>query len=132
MAAYWLKPNLMGPAGSRLTLGSCHILRSSLYLGPSSPRLGPSFLDLKGVRPVLKTTLIAAAVAVTAPTHAQQSQRGVTVITPYSVHVYSADPATPGRLLDDENLQRQNEREQRARVMRQMEREREVERQEAD
>jgi hypothetical protein len=81
---------------------------------------------------VLKCTLIAAAVAVTMPAHAQQSQRGVTIITPYSVHMYSADPATPGQLLDDENLQRQNEREQRARIMRQMEREREVERQEAD
>lgn len=58
---------------------------------------------------LLKTTLIA--VAMTVPAHAQRSQRGITIITPYSVHVYSADPATPGRLLDDENLQRQNERQ---------------------
>ena len=81
---------------------------------------------------LLKTTLIAAAVAMTVPAYAQQSQQGVTIITPYSVHVYSADPATPGRLLDDENLQRQNEREQRERIMRQMEQDREAERQEAD
>ncbi|RXT54394.1 hypothetical protein [Bradyrhizobium betae] len=81
---------------------------------------------------LLKTTLIAVAVAMTVPAHAQQSQRGITIITPYSVHVYSADPATPGRLLDDENLQRQNERQQRERIMRQMELDREAERQEAD
>jgi hypothetical protein len=68
----------------------------------------------------------------TVPAHAQQSQRGITIIAPYSVHVYSADPATPGRLLDDENLQRQNERQQRERIMRQMELDREAERQEAD
>ena len=83
---------------------------------------------------LLKSTLIAAAVAMTVPAYAQQSlpQRGITIITPYSAHVYSADPATPGRLLDDENLQRQNEREQRERIMRQMEQDREAERQEAD
>ena len=83
---------------------------------------------------LLKSTLIAAAVAMTVPAYAQQSlpQRGITIITPYSEHVYSADPAAPGRLLDDENLQRQNEREQRERIMRQMEQDREAERQEAD
>ena len=83
---------------------------------------------------LLKSTLIAAAVAMTVPAYAQLSlpQRGITIITPYSVHVYSADPATPGRLLDDENLQRQNEREQRERIMRQIEQDREAERQEAD
>ncbi|MCK1552702.1 hypothetical protein IVB11_27585 [Bradyrhizobium sp. 177] len=81
---------------------------------------------------LLKTTLIAVAVAMTVPAHAQRSQRGITIITPYSVHVYSADPATRGRLLDDENLQRQNERQQRERIMRQMELDREAERQEVD
>jgi hypothetical protein len=82
---------------------------------------------------LLKSTLIAAAVAMTVPAYAQSlPQRGITIITPYSLHVYSADPATPGRLLDDENLQRQNEREQRERIMRQMEQDREAERQEAD
>ena len=82
---------------------------------------------------LLKSTLIAAAVAMTVPAYAQQSlpQRGITIITPYSEHVYSADPAAPGRLLDDENLRLQNEREQRARVMRQMERDREAEHQQA-
>jgi hypothetical protein len=82
---------------------------------------------------LLKTTLIAAGVAIAVPAYAQQSlpQRGITVITPYSVHVYSADPATPGRLLDDDSLRLQNEREQRARLMREMERDREAERQQA-
>jgi hypothetical protein len=95
-------------------------------------RFFPRFVRRTAV--LLKSTLIAAAVAMTVPAYAQQSlpQRGITIIIPYSVHVYSADPATPGRLLDDENLQRQNEREQRERIMRQMEQDREAERQEAD
>ena len=82
---------------------------------------------------LFKSTLIAAAVASTVPAYAQQSlsRRGIMIITPYSVHVYSADPATPGRLLDGKNLQLQNEREQRERIMSQMERDRETERQEA-
>lgn len=80
---------------------------------------------------LLKTTLIAVAVAITVPVYAQQSQRGITIITPYSVHVYSVDPATPGRLLDDKNLQLQNEREQREQLMREMELDREAERQQA-
>ena len=78
---------------------------------------------------LLRSTLIAAAVGMTVPAYAQ---RGITIIAPYSVHEYSADPATPGRLLDDENLQQQNEREQRERIMRQMEQDREAGRQEAD
>ena len=80
---------------------------------------------------LLKTTLIAAAVAMAVPAYAQQPQRGIRIITPYGEHMYSADPAAPGWLPDDENLRLQNER-QRARVMRQMERDREAERQEAD
>ena len=82
---------------------------------------------------LLKSTLIAA-VAMTVPAYAHESfpQQGITIITPYSVHIYSADPAAPGRLLDDKNLQRQNEREQRERIMRQIEQDREAERQEAD
>jgi hypothetical protein len=75
---------------------------------------------------LLKTTLIAAAVAMTVPAHAQQ--RGIRIITPYGEHVYSADAAAPGWLPDDENLRLQNDREQRARVIRQMERNREIER----
>jgi hypothetical protein len=83
---------------------------------------------------LLKHTLIAAAVAMTVPAHAQQSlpQPGIRIITPYGEHVYSADPAAPGWIPDDESLRLQNEREQRAQVMRQMERDREAERQEAD
>ena len=82
---------------------------------------------------LLKHTLIAAAVAMTAPAHAQQSvpQPGIRIITPYGEHIYSADPAAPGWLPDDENLRLQNERV-RAQVMRQMLRERELDRQEAD
>jgi hypothetical protein len=83
---------------------------------------------------LLRTTLIAVAVAMTVPAYAQQSspKPGIWIITPYGEHVYSADPAAP-RLLDDENLQLQNERAERARVLRQMEMDRReaAERQEA-
>jgi hypothetical protein len=46
-----------------------------------------------------------------APASAQQSspERGIRIITPYSEHVYSADPAAPQQLLDDEALRQQNE-----------------------
>jgi hypothetical protein len=81
---------------------------------------------------LLKTTLIAAVVAMTVPDYAQQSRPGIRIITPYGEHMYSADPAAPGWFADDENLRLQNEREQRARVMRQMEQDREAEPQEAD
>ncbi len=82
---------------------------------------------------LLRTTLIAVAVAMTVPAYAQQSfpKPEITIITPYGEHVYSADPAAP-RLLDDENLQLQNERAERARALRQMEMDRrEAARQEA-
>jgi hypothetical protein len=81
---------------------------------------------------LLKTTLIAAAVVMAVPAYAQQSRPGIRIITPYGEHMYSADPAAPGWLPDDENLRLQNERD-RARVMRQMDMDREAaERQEAD
>jgi hypothetical protein len=47
----------------------------------------------------------------------------VRVITPDSEHVYSSDPARPQQLPDDEALQRQNERAERARIQRQRDRE---------
>ena len=45
-----------------------------------------------------------------APANAQQSspERGIRIITPYSEHIYSADPAAPQQLLDNEGLQQQN------------------------
>ena|SRR6266849_2298732 len=45
----------------------------------------------------------------------------VRVIGPDSEHVYSSDPREAGRLLDDEALQRENERRERARIERQRE-----------
>ena len=45
----------------------------------------------------------------------------VRVIGPDSEHVYSSDPRETGRLLDDEALQRENERRERARIERQRE-----------
>jgi hypothetical protein len=60
---------------------------------------------------MLRTTLVAAAIAaLAAPVNAQQSspQRGGRIITPYSEHVYSTDPAAPQQLLDDEALRQQN------------------------
>ena len=47
----------------------------------------------------------------------------VRVITPDSEHIYSSDPRAAGQLLDDEALQRENERKERARIERQRERE---------
>ena len=47
----------------------------------------------------------------------------VRVIGPDSEHVYSSDPREAGRLLDDEALQRENARRERARIERQRERE---------
>jgi hypothetical protein len=56
----------------------------------------------------------------------------VRVIGPDSEHVYSSDPREAGRLLDDEALQRENERRERARVERQREREDAMRQQELD
>src|SRR5437868_5444632 len=42
----------------------------------------------------------------------------VRVITPDSEHIYSSDPARPQQLPDDETLQLQNERAERARIAR--------------
>jgi hypothetical protein len=60
---------------------------------------------------LFRTTLVAAAIVATvAPANAQQSspERGIRIITPYSEHIYSADPAAPQQLLDDEALRQQN------------------------
>ena len=56
----------------------------------------------------------------------------VRVIGPDSEHVYSSDPREAGRLLDDEALQRENERRERARIERQREREDALRQQEQD
>jgi hypothetical protein len=66
----------------------------------------------------LRTPLIA--VAVLAMTSCAAFAQ-VTVITPDSEHVYSADPRESGRLLDDEALRLQNERTERARIARERE-----------
>jgi hypothetical protein len=58
---------------------------------------------------LFRTTLVAAAiVAMVAPANAQQSspERGITIITPYSEHIYSAD--SPQQLPDDGALRQQN------------------------
>ena len=60
---------------------------------------------------LLRPTLIAVAIVVmAAPANAQQSspERGIRIITPYSEHIYSADPAAPQQLLDNEALRQQN------------------------
>jgi hypothetical protein len=46
----------------------------------------------------------------------------VRVIGPDSEHIYSSDPRESGRLLDDEALQRENERKQRAKMEREYQR----------
>jgi hypothetical protein len=61
---------------------------------------------------LFRITLIAAAiVAMAAPADAQQSspERGIRIITPYSEHIYSADPAAPQQLPDNDGLRQQNE-----------------------
>ena len=67
---------------------------------------------------IFRAPLIAAAVLVmtSCVSYAQ-----VRVIGPDSEHVYSSDPREAGRLLDDEALQRENERRERARIERQRE-----------
>ena len=64
---------------------------------------------------MFRTTLVALAIAVAAPVHAQ-----VRVITGDIEHIYGPG----GQLLDDEALQRQNERRESARM--EMQREREI------
>ena len=57
----------------------------------------------------------------------------VRIITPDSEHFYSIDPRTPGQQLpDDETLRLQNERAERAKVLRQREREDAMRQQELD
>jgi hypothetical protein len=60
---------------------------------------------------LLRITLIAAAmVAMAAPAYAQSPpERGIRIITPYSEHIYSADPAAPQQLPDTDGLRQQNE-----------------------
>jgi hypothetical protein len=117
----------MGSAGSLAYIGIVPICGTPpSTFGPSSPRLGAFLSSIcKEAALLLKTSLIAAAVAMTVPAYALQPQRGIRIITPYGEHMYSADPAAPGWLPDDENLRLQNERE-RAQVMRQLERDREA------
>ena len=70
---------------------------------------------------MFRAPLIAAAILAMTPcaTFAQ-----VRIITPDSEHLYSTDPRTPGQQLpDDETLRLQNERAERAKILRQRERE---------
>jgi hypothetical protein len=79
---------------------------------------------------MFRTPLIAAAVlAMTScATFAQ-----VRIITPDSEHLYSTDPRTPGQQLpDDESLRLQNERAERAKILRLREREDAMRQQELD
>ena len=69
----------------------------------------------------LRTPLIAVAV-LTMTSCAGFAQ--VRVITPDSEHVYSSDPARPQQLPDDDALQLQNDRAERARIARERERDR--------
>jgi hypothetical protein len=78
---------------------------------------------------MLRAPLIAAAVlAMTSCVSYAQ----VRVIGPDTEHVYSSDPREAGRLLDDEALQRENERREKARIERQREREDAMRQQELD
>jgi hypothetical protein len=79
---------------------------------------------------IFRALVIAAAVLAMTPcaTFAQ-----VRIITPDSEHLYSTDPRTPGQQLpDDETLRLQNERAERAKVLRLQEREDALRQQELD
>ena len=79
---------------------------------------------------IFRALVLAAAVLAMTPcaTFAQ-----VRIITPDSEHLYSTDPRTPGQQLpDDETLRLQNERAERAKVLRLREREDAVRQQELD
>ena len=77
-----------------------------------------------------RTPLIAVAVLAMTPC-ATFSQ--VRIITPDSEHLYSTDPRTPGQQLpDDETLRLQNERAERAKILRLREREDALRQQELD
>jgi hypothetical protein len=79
---------------------------------------------------MLRAPLIAAAILAMTPcaTFAQ-----VRIITPDSEHLYSTDPRTPGQQLpDDETLRLQNERAERAKILRLQEREDALRQQEMD
>jgi len=79
---------------------------------------------------IFRAQLIAAAVLAMTPcaTFAQ-----VRIITPDSEHLYSTDPRTPGQQLpDDETLRLQNERAERAKILRLRQREDALRQQEQD
>ena len=79
---------------------------------------------------MFRAPLIAAAILAMTPcvTFAQ-----VRIITPDSEHLYSTDPRTPGQQLpDDETLRLQNERAERAKILRLREREDATRQQELD
>src|SRR5436190_20893886 len=79
---------------------------------------------------IFRTLVIAAAILAMTPcaTFAQ-----VRIITPDSEHLYSTDPRTPGQQLpDDETLRLQNERAERAKILRLQEREDALRQQELD
>src|SRR5260221_14330187 len=67
-----------------------------------------------------RALLIAALTMISWAAIAQQGT--IRIITPDSEHVYSADPREAGRLLDDEALQRENERKQGAKMEREYQR----------
>ena len=67
---------------------------------------------------LFRVPLVAALTIISSAAFAQQSEPGIRVIIPDSEHIYSADPAAPTQLLDDEALQLQNERALRAKIWR--------------
>jgi hypothetical protein len=69
---------------------------------------------------IFRASLVVAAVLTSWAAIAQQGT--IRIITPDSEHVYSADPREAGRFLDDEALQRENERKQRAKMEREYQR----------
>ncbi len=70
---------------------------------------------------IFRASLVVAAVLTSWGALAQEGT--VRIITRDSEHVYSADPRKAGQLLDDEVLQRENERKQRAKMEREYQRE---------
>jgi hypothetical protein len=67
---------------------------------------------------IFRASLVAAAVLTSWGALAQQGT--VRIITRDGEHVYSADPGKAGQLLDDEALQRENERKLKAKMEREI------------
>ena len=111
---------LVGPVGAALNL-----LARSRWLRKDASLKGGAFQMNSFRTPLIATAILSM--------NSCAALAQVRIITPDSEHLYSADPRNPGQLPDDETLRVQNERSERARILRAREREqREIARQQEE